>query len=335
MGAGPLAIEDEFYDALAGAARASLLASAVELGLDRLLATHGPLPEDEVVSRLGLDAGRGRKWIALLRSAGLVAVEEGRVVAGGLLVALAEHLGPAGYFYREFLRYWRIATAPDMALVVRGAAVPQHVRYPPAVPEDTRLLHDWMRSGALLTLREIESRFDFSGVARMLDVGGGDATMACELVRRFPLHATVFNVPQAAALARANVTATSLGSRVAVVEGDFRTDELPGGFDLVLFSRVLADWDPATCRKLLARAWRALVPGGSLVVAEPFRDDNPALALAWEHSYLPYDDFGAETYKPSAWYREAAAEAGFASIRSFPRSRDSIHGVLVATRPSG
>lgn len=334
MGTG-VELEDAFYEVLAGAGRAACLFAAVDLGLEALLA-GGPRTEAEIVALLGLDRWRGHKWLALLTEVGLVEVAPGiggpRYANGPLLAALADP--SRSYFYREFMRYWRTAAMHEMSAVVRGAPVPDPVRYPPQREGDVALLHAWMREGALVTLAAIERRFEFAAVRRVLDVGGGDATMACALALRHPqLEPTVFNLPQAAALARANAAAQGLAGRVRVVEGDFFRDALPGGFELVMFSRVLADWPPEACAGLLRKGFAALASGGRLLLAEPFREQNPGLSIAWEHSYLPYDDFGARLYKTTASYAAMLIEAGFVEVAVLPRDEAAIHGVIVARRP--
>jgi SAM-dependent methyltransferase len=326
-----LAIEDRYYDFLAGAAKAAALSSALDVGLERIFAQRGPMVAGDIAAMLGLNPHRTRKWLEVLVKVGLVQRgEDGRFAPSPLLATIAQPEGPASYFYREFLRYWRVATAYDLGAILRGAPVPYAVRYPPTESADTALLHDWMRSGALITLRAIQRVFDYQGVGRVLDVGGGDATMACELARQFPsLKITVFNVPQAADLARKNIQALGLGGQVEVVVGDFRVDHLPEGFDLVVYSRVLADWPPELCRELIAKAWRSVKAPGRILISEPFSDENPHLAVAWEHSYLPYDDFGAGCYKPTTAYKEMLTAAGFSDVQVYPRS-SSIHGVMVA-----
>lgn len=333
----PLDVEDKFYDVLAGGAHSSMLILALDLGLHNLLA-YGPLTADDIIKKLELDLTRGRKWLILLETLNLVEEKHDgdvlRYAPGPVLRAMALPDEAGGYFYREFMRYWRVAVQRDMAAVLRGSDVAYEVRYPPEDLADVALLHDWMRSGAYLTLKIIERVFDFGPIGKMLDVGGGDATMACEIARKHEsTHITVFNVPKAAALCRANIAAQGRGERVSVVDGDFLKDPLPlGDFELVMFSRVLADWSPAVCRMLLEKAFAALKPGGRLLVAEPFRDQNPGLSIAWEHSYLPYDDFGAYTYKPTTMYETMMAEVGFGEVKSYPRT-DSIHGVLLTQKP--
>lgn len=335
----PAERDDLFYGFLAGEARSALLKSALKVGLPALLAERGPMAGPAIVSALGLHPQRGRKWLLLLRYVHLIEESVGpprggpRYAAAPLLQALFGTDGQGGYFYRDFLRYWEASTKLDLVEVLRGKPVPEPVRYPPVTAEDTWLLHAWMRDTARETFDKLEKHVDFGKTRRLLDVAGGDATMALAVAARHPnIEVTVFNLPAAAALARHNVAQAGAQDRITVVEGNFFTDRLPAGFDTVMFSRVLADWPADTCRMLLRKAHRALAPDGRLIICEPLTDANPALAIAWEHSYLPYDDFGYQVYKPLEVYRRLLRDSGFTRLHVYPRDKDSVHSVLVARR---
>ncbi len=332
-----LQLEDDFYQVLSGGTRIAMLISMVDLGLAQLLLQRGALTEEEILTGLDLHRGRGHKWVILLESVGLLLARQDtagvtRYEQPMLCRALVDSTVPNHFFYRDFLRFWRVAANRDLAGLLHGAKVADPVRYPPVLWDDVLLLHEWMRDGALATLASIQRRFDFSRYRRILDVAGGDATMATTLARQLPqLDITVFNLPAAATLCRRTISTLSLGDRVHVIDGDFRVDSFPTGFDLVMFSRVMADWSPAVCRMLMHKAHAALAPGGHLLIAEPLRDQNPALSVAWEHSYLPYDDFGASVYKLTATYEQLLTETGFRLIATHPRL-DTIHSILVAER---
>lgn len=332
-----LKLEDDFYRLLAGGTRVAMLISMVDTGLAQLLHTRGPLTEAQILSELRLHRDRGHKWVLLLESVGLL-IPDGdgsdgtRFKQHAVCQALVDPKAPNHFFYRDFLRFWRVASFKDVNALLHGAPVPEPVRYPPVLWDDVVLLHEWMRDGALTTLASIRRRFDFSKYRRILDVAGGDATMATTLTRELPeLEVTVFNLPAAATLGRRTVAASGLEGRVHIHSGDFRIDTFPTGFELVMFSRVMADWSPDVCRMLMQKAHAALEPKGLLLIAEPLRDDNPDLAIVWEQSYLPYDDFGASVYKPIAIYEKLLSETGFRLLQSHGRD-DTIHSVLVAQR---
>jgi SAM-dependent methyltransferase len=48
--------------------------------------------------------------------------------------------------------------------------------------------------------------------------------------------------------------------------------ELPAGFDVILLSNVLHDWDDPVAAAILSKAARALSPGGLLLVHDAFLD---------------------------------------------------------------
>ena len=336
----PTERDDIFYGLLAGEGKAVLLRSIVQLGLPALLASKGPLTYDQIISELALHPHRGRKWLLLLQYADLIVEtpltshdHKARYTNSSFVKALFDEDGKGGPFYKDFMRFWQKATSYNMVDLLRGLPIEQSVPYPPRTLEETEALHAWMRDTARETLTTIKKHFDFSKVSTLLDVGGGDATMATQLVKDFPnVHATVFNLPAAAYLARQTVAKAGVTGRVSVIDGDFFNDDLPFGYNVVMFSRVLADWPKDTCRMLLKKAHRSIDPGGTLLICEPLTDQNPALTIAFEQSQLPYDDFGYQLYKPLHIYEQLLQETGFAIAAVHNRDADSVHSVIIAHR---
>ena len=78
---------------------------------------------------------------------------------------------------------------------------------------------------------------------KVLDVGGGDGTIAAILVKEH-LHSGVnifvYNLPASAQLARRNIKNCGCGDQVQVIDGNFMTDNnFPGGpYDAIMFNRV-------------------------------------------------------------------------------------------------
>jgi len=329
--------EDQFHGLLAGAAGTRLLESVAALELPRLLAQYGPLTAEEIIATLGLDPLRGHKWVTLLWHLGLLEPAPRRGTpppyrAGPLMRAFFQADGTLVWFYQDFLRYFRTVLNFDFVGVLRGFPVPQ-APYPPRELEDVEALEAWMRTTTGETMQTIERAVNLKGVRRLLDVAGGDGTMAVHYARRHPqLHITVFNLPASAKMVRRNAEKAGLSDRIDVVEGDFRRDPLPRGYQMVQFSRVLADWPEDVCRMLLGKAKESLLPGGKVVICEPLADENPSLMLSWHFSYVPYDDFGVELYKPLATYQRLLTGLGFRLLHVKHKSHDSIHAVIVAQR---
>jgi SAM-dependent methyltransferase len=323
--------DDYYYKVLAGSAMTKLFESTVDLRLPHLLAERGPLTAAEVADALGLHMKRTAKWLVLLERVGMLTRIEGRYQNTPTAIALHwDKEGHENFFLRDQLAFCRHVYALDLGEVLRGAPLPEAVPWPPRA-EGAAHLEYWMTITANEAVTALEQGTDWATTKTLLDVGGGDGTIACALVRKYDhLQATVFNLPASAALARARIAREKLESRVKVVEGNFLENVLPLEFDRVLFSRVLSDWAPEVCQVLLKKARASLNPGGSVVISEPFDDTNRDLALCWEYRYTFYDDFGVQTYKPIAQYDAMLRNAGFTDTKVIDRIEDTLYGVLTA-----
>ena len=324
--------DDFYYKLIAGSAHTRLLESTFDLRLPHLLAERGPLTVGEIAELLGLHMKRASKWLVLLERIGLLQESEGRYENTVRAIAIYwDKDGRENFFSRDMMEYCRYVNAMDFTAVLRGAPLPDSVRWPPRTKEAAEHLELWMTITANEAIAALERGTDWRNTRTYLDVGGGDATIACALVRKYDhLQATVFNLPASAELARQRIAREKLESRVHVVVGNFLEDQLPKGFDRVVFSRVLADWDPAVCQMLLKKSRAALNPHGSLVISEPFDDTNYDLSVSWEFRYTFYDDFGVKTYKSVGQYEQLARNAGFTQLELVDRVDDTLYGVLTA-----
>ena len=178
--------DNRFYQLLAGGARTRLLEGFLDLKLPELLGSEGPLTAAEICLRLKLDPHRGWKFLHLLALAGLLdetGGEQGDDFAiFGLSGAAKGYFGEdgrGGYFFRDLVNYWRNVAILPLADVLEGMPLPEAVRWPPPGEEAAIHLETWMRvtaDGAIKTLLHSDAML---GASRLLDVGGGDATIGC------------------------------------------------------------------------------------------------------------------------------------------------------------
>ncbi len=107
----------------------------------------------------------------------------------------------------------------------------------------------------------------------LMDVGGGDGSFLVAAAARAPrLRLTLFDLPAVAGRAGRRFAAAGLSERAEAVGGDFRTDALPAGADLISLVRVIHDHDDPGALALLRAVRAALPPGGALLLAEPMAD---------------------------------------------------------------
>ncbi len=131
------------------------------------------------------------------------------------------------------------------------------------------LMHE---SGVVPALLLMEYH-DFSDSKWLLDVGGGSGRLAATLTSQYSnLGVVLFDLPQICAQAQDYLTPfPALNSRIEIFPGDFFRDDFPEGPDTIIMMRVLHDWPDDTVKLLLRKAFKALPPGGRLLIYETMR----------------------------------------------------------------
>jgi SAM-dependent methyltransferase len=124
-------------------------------------------------------------------------------------------------------------------------------------------------------VEDIVSAVDFSSYKKVLDVGGGTGTNSIGFVQRWPhLRATILELPNVAEMAAARIAEAGLSERIDAVGTDIWKDEFPSSHDCVVYSRFLEIWSPEQVRDLFAKTYRALEPGGHMVIVACAQDDD-------------------------------------------------------------
>jgi SAM-dependent methyltransferase len=116
---------------------------------------------------------------------------------------------------------------------------------------------------------KVAAMLDFTGVRRLLDLGGGPATYAITFAQANPeLKATVFDLPMPIEIARENIANNGLTGRVDLLAGNFLNDDIGTGYDFIWISQILHSQDEAQSQFIIAKAVAALNPGGTLAIQD-------------------------------------------------------------------
>jgi precorrin-6B methylase 2 len=115
---------------------------------------------------------------------------------------------------------------------------------------------------------------ELPAVEHLLDVGGGSAIWTIAFLRKQArIRATLFDLPDVIPIARRHLEAVGLAGRVRLVGGDFMRDEaLPSGADLAWVSAIVHQNSRAENRALFAKIFRALAPGGNIMIRDVVMD---------------------------------------------------------------
>lgn len=167
---------------------------------------------------------------------------------------------------------------------------------------------------------QIAEKISFRGRGRMLDVGGGPGTYTEAFLQRSKeLRGDILDLPETLRLTKKMSGSHRLSGRISFVEGDYhKTDFGDSVYDIVLFSNVTHDEGPAENQALLRKAWRALRPGGQVIIHDFMlnRDRTaPLFSALFSVHMLVYTNKGRvySVDEYSAWLKKA----GFRRLRSW------------------
>lgn len=164
-------------------------------------------------------------------------------------------------------------------------------------------------------LRIVRELPENSTIRRVLDVGCAAGLLGLAVIGDGENRSGVLLDQIPSQIIQSSVDAAGLGERVEIMQGNFLTDDLGGGYDLILAVSVMlfAKGDMAS---LMKKFFDALNPGGVLlVVSEGIAED---LSGPWDMmtGYLPYFLNGMDLAVRAGEVEAAARAAGFTKIES-------------------
>lgn len=135
-------------------------------------------------------------------------------------------------------------------------------------PQAARIFDDAMSAASALVGAIAARAYDFSGVRRVVDVGGGHGKVLASILKANPhLRGTLFDLPRVAEGASALLAKEGVADRCDAVGGDMFASA-PSGGDVYLLSHVIHDWDDSHATKVLQVCRRAMAPAAKLLILD-------------------------------------------------------------------
>lgn len=190
-----------------------------------------------------------------------------------------------------------------------------------------------MHDNSLESAERLAEIIGLGGVRDALNVGGGPGTYLFAMIRRNPkIKGAILDLPQTIKITREMIMNNRMQRSVGTIEGDFLSDDFGTGFDLVLMSSIIHINSPAENRKLIKKGFRALNPGGRLVIKDFMLDDSktePVDAALFSVNMLVNTENGASYTRREI--RSWMEKAGFVKIRNVGFTPGAE--LLIGTKP--
>jgi SAM-dependent methyltransferase len=113
------------------------------------------------------------------------------------------------------------------------------------------------------------ANIDLSNVKSVLDIGGGSGAFSMAFVSRKPeIEATVFDLPNVVPITRKFLEKEGFADRIKTYAGDYTSDNLPAGFDLVFLSAIIHSNSLDVNSDLIKKCYGSLNRNGRIVIQD-------------------------------------------------------------------
>lgn len=328
------------FDLLAGFAYSQVLRAYVEGGLFDIL-KEGPLGAEAIAARM-----------ALPQSAALTLLRAGRPLM------LSEEPAPDHWMLGEQGAVF--ASNPGVQAMVRHHRLLYSDLADPLAllradrKEPTSLSRFWTYAGALqgvaergegtaeysalmaasqhFVADEVLASVSFRDVHRLLDVGGGHGAFLRHIGAAWPhLQLGLFDLPEVVQTGARVLGEALKASHVTAHPGNFFSDSIPQGYDMVSLVRILHDHDDGPAQALLVNIRKSLAPGARLLIAEPMARIPGAEPMGEAFFGLYLWAMGSGRPRSPAEIAAMCRAAGFLRTRLVATAQPVNASVIIAT----
>ena len=267
-----------------GYAEARIVQTAVKLGLFEVLDPDG-LDTPTLATEIHCESRATMLLANALTALGLLCKNAGRYSLTGtarefLLERSPAYLGGMILFEEALWNTWgKLDETIRSGLPARAPDMYQ------SLPEETdrfiRAMDSLVRArgDAVWTAQKL----DLSWAQTLADLGGGPGTYLIEFLRRWThLRGTILDLPATLEVTRQirQERGGSLSDRLAFGELDYNRAEISGPFDVIFMSNIIHSENEAANEALFAKCFRALAPGGLLVIKDHLMEADLAAPVA-------------------------------------------------------
>lgn len=266
----------QLMEMIFGFALSRSIAVAAQFGIADLL-KDGPKSADELAQAIGTHPRSLYRMLRALAGAGIFAEEaDGRFS----LTPLAEPLRSDA---PESLRAFAAMMADEVNFET-WAQLPYSIQNgKPAFPHKSglpwftwleqnpaegKIFNDAMTSLSAGAVAAVVSAYDFSGINKLVDVGGGHGLLLAAILSKYPyMKGVLYDDPSVITGAKDVFAARGVTDRCEAVGGDF-FQSAPAGADAYILKHIIHDWSDEECLTILRHCRAGMTAGGKVLIVE-------------------------------------------------------------------
>ena len=263
------------------------LYTAAKLDIAELIATNDNLSVEELAAKAGADPHALFRLLRALASVGVFKEnDQGQFIMTPMaeclrythphsVKAMALGLGKVLYpAYQELL--YSVKTGKGGFEVYHGMPVFEYFN---VHQEEAKIFDRMMTDIHGGETKPMIETYDFSGFEKIIDVGGGNGEVLCQLFRKLGNpEGVLFDLPHVIKRSKENLKSWGLKDRVECIGGNF-FEAVPENGDAYILRHILHDWDDSDAVKILSNCCKAMKPDGKVLVVEavipPGNDPHP------------------------------------------------------------
>jgi O-methyltransferase domain/Dimerisation domain len=184
-------------------------------------------------------------------------------------------------------------------------------------PDVGARFHNAMTSLSAGAVVAVINSYDFSGINKLVDVGGGHGLLLASVLSKYPeMKGILFDDPRVVAGAKDVLTANGVEDRCETVgENFFKT--APAGGDAYILKHIIHDWSDDECVTILGHCFSGMTTGGKVLIVEMVVPE-PNVGGVSKFLDLEMLLFLTGRERTASEYRELLARAGFEMTRIVP-----------------
>jgi precorrin-6B methylase 2 len=113
------------------------------------------------------------------------------------------------------------------------------------------------------------SKLDLSQIKSILDIGGGSGAYSMEFLRIKPqIEAAIFDLPNVIPITKKFIDKEGYSGKIKTFTGDYTSDKLPNGYDMIFLSAIIHSNSLETNRDLIKKCYDSLNLNGKIVIQD-------------------------------------------------------------------